>query len=921
MGNKLTDDILKWTLELNGNPLQKELGELESSTRTLTKTNKDLRVEKAKLEAQNKKDSKEWKAADAAIKKNNVTLNQNKTRMKELRSEIGLTGLSANQLKKRSRELTAQLNGMTKAADPTRFKKLETELDATNKQLGKVKTGGKKAHGSFTALKTLLPTMGISAAIAIIGKMGKALFDLSAEMQQNARKAKIVLGPAYESVTKAANENAKAMGLTNLQYRDAVTNVSDLLVPLDFTRKQAAGMATDVIGLAGAFSEWSSGVFSAKEVSEDLNKAILGEMEGLKKYGIAIRKDSDEFKELVKQKLEDGAATKAQAEALAAYELIMKKSADAQSAFSEQTSILVRKKKSISRFWQSFKEGSADVFSQMGKDIAYSGDAFMLLFNRMGSALNKFASKLGLNEIFDIEPITAYSNAILEGDVQFNKLASTVKEFGINTDTGAQAFDTLKEKLENVYGADGLQLAEHFYQEQSRLSEAQTAKWEAEEQTVLEANRKKLEAREQQETEALEKMWQKVTDIQFKYANTANAKAKQTLEEFYKEIGEISFEEIATAGDNELAQLEELEQRKNNLRRQYGLISLEEEKSKELDVIRNSYAKGLLSYEEYEAARTEIANYYRQLKVDQELQDEEDLTEKREIELEELEKDYENGLIKEEEYNRLKADIVQKYAKEEVKIQREKYLEFEKEAHMWGGIASGVLNGLTKLHEYQKQKELKAAGNNTKEKEKIEKKYAKKQQQVALKQAIINTALAVISGFATVPFMPAGLAAGLLAGVMGGIEIATINSQQFAKGKYDVVGADDGKKYSANYIGNAKTGIIDNPSLVSEINREMIIDNPTLERTMVNAPWAIDAIMANRVPQFASGNYSNTESQGLDMSQIEALIAKSTEVNSMLSVQLSEGIKAEAFYNNEQVHKIRTETRKLDSIDHGASRN
>ena len=57
---KLNDDTLKWTLEVNGKPAMKELNELEQSTRKLERTNKDLRVEMAKMEAHGKKNTAEY---------------------------------------------------------------------------------------------------------------------------------------------------------------------------------------------------------------------------------------------------------------------------------------------------------------------------------------------------------------------------------------------------------------------------------------------------------------------------------------------------------------------------------------------------------------------------------------------------------------------------------------------------------------------------------------------------------------------------------------------------------------------------------------------------------------------------------------------------------------------------------------------
>lgn len=79
---------------------------------------------------------------------------------------------------------------------------------------------------------------------------------------------------------------------------------------------------------------------------------------------------------------------------------------------------------------------------------------------------------------------------------------------------------------------------------------------------------------------------------------------------------------------------------------------------------------------------------------------------------------------------------------------------------------------------------------------------------------------------------------------------------QYYTGRYDVIGASDGRHYNAPYKGKARTGIVEGPTLLAgDHGRELIVDYPTLQNIQLNAPGIIDAIMALRVPQYATGNY------------------------------------------------------------------
>lgn len=91
---------------------------------------------------------------------------------------------------------------------------------------------------------------------------------------------------------------------------------------------------------------------------------------------------------------------------------------------------------------------------------------------------------------------------------------------------------------------------------------------------------------------------------------------------------------------------------------------------------------------------------------------------------------------------------------------------------------------------------------------------------------------------------------------------ATVSVSQWASGRYDVIGEDDGKNYrNVPYIGSSPTGIVRRTSLISENGAELIINAEDLAKLQkhINYPLIVDAIEDARrghVPQRASGNYS-----------------------------------------------------------------
>lgn len=166
------------------------------------------------------------------------------------------------------------------------------------------------------------------------------------------------------------------------------------------------------------------------------------------------------------------------------------------------------------------------------------------------------------------------------------------------------------------------------------------------------------------------------------------------------------------------------------------------------------------------------------------------------------------------ELQRLKDEVIER---DKIAAEEEK----QRAADLWDGklqraaeyvdsVGYGI-DILSQMFEAAKQRELAAAGDNEKKKAEINKKYAKKQKALAIGQAIIGTALAVVSALQTKPFIPMGLIAAGLAVAAGGASIATIASTPLAKG---------GIAYGpTNALVGEYPGAANNPEVVAPLNK------------------------------------------------------------------------------------------------------
>lgn len=161
MARTITDEEIKLSIIINGNPAQKQLLDLEKATRALTEENKSLNLERKRLEAQGKKDSAEYKALTATIKANTTAITSNKAEMKELQNQIGITGLTMAQLRQKATVLRATLSNLVPgSADYIRY---QADLTQVNNRIGEL--NGRATRAGFS-LGTLADGFNRYAALA-----------------------------------------------------------------------------------------------------------------------------------------------------------------------------------------------------------------------------------------------------------------------------------------------------------------------------------------------------------------------------------------------------------------------------------------------------------------------------------------------------------------------------------------------------------------------------------------------------------------------------------------------------------------------------------------------------------------------------------------------------------------------------------
>jgi len=242
-----------------------------------------------------------------------------------------------------------------------RSRRLQVEITGDNRDFRRAVDGSERrlsGFGSRIGRFATGATAALAGAFAVreLAQFGTSLFNQGAQLDVFATKVNTVFGDQAESVREWAEANDAAFGLTEQQLAGAAASMGDLLVPMGFSRDEAAGMSTDMLGLAGALSAWSGGTRSAAEVADILSKALLGEREQLKELGVSIS-EADVQAQMAAMGMEGltGEALQ-QGKALATQALLFQRTQDAQEAWSDGSMDAIKTQNELKAVFAELKE-------------------------------------------------------------------------------------------------------------------------------------------------------------------------------------------------------------------------------------------------------------------------------------------------------------------------------------------------------------------------------------------------------------------------------------------------------------------------------------------------------------------------------------------------------------------------------------
>lgn len=257
MAKKLTEDEIKWILNLDATQAQQSIHKLIKDNKGLESSNKAIRDEMAKLAAQGKGNGQEYDNLKKKLNENSAAISKNKELIKEHEKTLGLENMTMKQLEKRYRSLQTQLKNTSKNLQPEEWNRLNRELNQTTAAMGKAGRETRNTNGIFAGFsKTKAIVLGGLMAIGtyistqFIQAIRNAFSTIIGFEKANSELA-AVLGKKKKDIGELT-EDAKRLGAATKYTAGEVTGLQTELAKLGFNQREILDATGSVLLFAGA---------------------------------------------------------------------------------------------------------------------------------------------------------------------------------------------------------------------------------------------------------------------------------------------------------------------------------------------------------------------------------------------------------------------------------------------------------------------------------------------------------------------------------------------------------------------------------------------------------------------------------------------------------------------------------------------
>ena len=264
------------------------------------------------------------------------------------------------------------------------FVELKLKVDDLEKGLAKAEGSTEKSIGKMVkSVAKLGAAFGLAAAA-----VGTKLVLMASDFEETESKFNTVFTGLENKARTFKEELVESFGVSNREAMFFLGSMQDLLVPMGVAAEQAADLSFEVVKLASDLGSFNN--LPTEQVIMDMQSALVGNFETMKKYGIVLNETVIKTKAL---ELGIGDATgkvNAAEKAQIALQLITEGSAAAVGDFARTSDGFANSLKTV-------KARLEDAGSEMGKALLPAAKELLVITSDLIPVMLDFARAVGLD--------------------------------------------------------------------------------------------------------------------------------------------------------------------------------------------------------------------------------------------------------------------------------------------------------------------------------------------------------------------------------------------------------------------------------------------------------------------------------------------------------------------------------------------
>lgn len=245
------------------------------------------------LEAQGKKETDTYRNLQKEVTAYSKRISENNDKINRLTRQLDVNAMSMRQLKKLAKELTAELEDMSEAANPEEYAALSSHLQTVRSRMDELRNSGKKVSQEFDVTKSALSKLKAIAVAFITVKLAGYLKDIGANAYSTRKefaKYEAVLRNTLRSQEKAA----QAMKMLQQLAADTPASLKEWTEAFIKLVNRGIKPTSDELTNMGDLA--SSQGKDVDQLIEAILDAMTGENERLKEFGIKASKNGNTVK-------------------------------------------------------------------------------------------------------------------------------------------------------------------------------------------------------------------------------------------------------------------------------------------------------------------------------------------------------------------------------------------------------------------------------------------------------------------------------------------------------------------------------------------------------------------------------------------------------------------------------------------------